>query len=317
MSNIILYGSGLFGRNLPAANQTQLLAIQNSGFTTVILWSLHVWNNGDLVYNNSVIATNGEFVNQYSYLPDLINQMKTGGTVTKVLISIGSGGASDFAAIQTLLSTPDGERILQKNFGALVTALPIDGFDFDLEEAPLCNFTTTVVNLALMLNNLFGMEITFCPYYNPPCGPNQTFWENCLAQIYQRNNNTQIVSWYNLQCYAGGSSNNPITWVQTIQNYPQPLGIANPAAFVIPGYWCANPGTNCAALQMNGVYCPSGLQQQFNTLAHGGGDPGIDGGFIWNSADIFSCADAAGCAGESVQPQDYAGAIINGLAGPG
>ncbi|MBS1912252.1 MAG: hypothetical protein JST22_09730 [Bacteroidetes bacterium] len=88
--------------------------------------------------------------------------------MTKVPISIGSGGASDFAAIQLFLSTPDGERILQKNFGALVTALPIDGFDFTLEEMPLCNFTNAVVNPAQMLNGCRGMVITFGPHYIRP-----------------------------------------------------------------------------------------------------------------------------------------------------
>ncbi|MBS1912251.1 MAG: hypothetical protein JST22_09725 [Bacteroidetes bacterium] len=72
MSNINLHGSGLFGRDLPAEHPGRLPAIRNSGFTAVMLGSLHVGNNGDPAYNNSATPTNGEFVNRYSYLPDLI-----------------------------------------------------------------------------------------------------------------------------------------------------------------------------------------------------------------------------------------------------
>lgn len=313
-NNVVLYGSGLFGRNDPVVNQIQLEAIKNSGFTTVILWTLHVWASGDLVYNNSLIVTNGEFVNQYSYLPQLIIDLKSGGTVNKVLFCIGSGGAGDFAAMQTLLSTKEGKQTLQKNFGALTTAMPMDGFDFDLEEFPLCNYTDTVVELTLMLNQLFGMEITYCPYFDETCSPNNVpFWENCLAQVYTQNKNKQIVSWYNLQCYDGGSSNQPSQWVDTIKNYPSPLGIDDPAAFVVPGYWCANAGTGCEANPSNGVFCPSGIETQFAALTKS--DPGINGGFIWNSGDIFSCEDSGKCSGESVTPEAYAQAIIKGLKG--
>lgn len=309
MSNftIGLYGSGLFGRNVTSVNQQQLQAVQNSGFTTIILWALHVSQTGDLSYNDTLIVRNGVFCSQFAYLPRYLNKLKDGGTVNQILFSIGGWGVGDFKNMQNLLATPAGKQTLMQNFNTLATALPIDGFDFDMEEWD-ADYTPAVVQMTKNLNGINNMAVTYCPYSNPP------FWLNALAQVYTLNNNQQIVSAFNLQCYAGGSGNLPGQWVNQINSFGQPLGISNAAAFVIPGFWCANPGTNCQPQLGQGVMCPSQMQNTFYGFTQPGNDPGINGGFVWNSGDLFACGAGTACGGP-VTAAAYALAIANGLSG--
>ncbi|HEY0513037.1 MAG TPA: hypothetical protein VGH73_14095 [Thermoanaerobaculia bacterium] len=130
--NVELYTSGLFGRNLPS-NQAQLTALQQSGFTTIVLWTLTVESDGTLLYNNIPIVESGSFVNTYNYLPELIAELTATGSVKNVLFSIGAWGVNAFQNMQKLLSDPKGKRELRQNFNALAAALPFNGYDFDDE----------------------------------------------------------------------------------------------------------------------------------------------------------------------------------------
>jgi len=279
-SQIVLYGNGLFGRNLPASNRAQLKALKQSGFTTVILWTLHVDTHGTLVYNDTPIAKDGAFLNTFDYLPDLIADLTTGGSVQNVLFSIGSWGVDDFQNVQTLLSTSDGARHLKRNFSALAAALPIGGFDFDDESL---YSSSTDAQLTEILCGGNTMIVTYCPYAN------QSAWNGALQQVYgwdQQQNPPlgQSVQWWNLQCYAGGGGNQPLAWAKAL---PTNAGIADPQAFIVPGFSAAQT--------------PAAIQKEFAQLA----GTGITGGFIWNSSAIFS---------GSYTPQQYAQAIIDGLA---
>jgi len=275
--NVILYGQGLFNSD-PETNQKQLKAIQNSGFTTALLFTIHVWPTGDLYYGDTKAVSNGQVLLPKE-MATLIQQMRQGG-VTQVLASVGSADAADFAHLKTLLSTSGGIRTISENFGALVEALGIDGFDFDLEEFPLSDYTETIVKLTLLLSRLGRKQIiTYCPYMQ------ESFWLDCLARVYKNNDNHQLVSWMNLQCYSGGAGNNPNAWSQAIRSYPQPLGISDANAFVVPGY---------AASQQS-------LSEIEQTLS---GYHGLVGAFMWNLGEIWA---------QGKQPKDYAQAIIAGL----
>lgn len=298
-ANVVLYGSGLLNSGNPATDQAQMQAVQSSGFSTVILWTLHVNANGDFYYNGTLVVSNGAVTGPFaSTLPGLIQQMRTGGSVSAVLFGIGSADVSDFANIQSLLSTPAGTALLKSNFAAMVQALDIDGFDFDLEEYPLSSFTDTVVQLAQLLYAGYGKFVAFCPYYDPQ------WWLGCAQQIYQQSGTAGVVRWWNLQCYAGGGGNSPSDWVSLIAANASSIGVTDPNAYIVPGYWCANrPG--CDSGQ-----CPASIQSTFSGLSGT-----VQGGFIWNSGDIFSCESSDGCGGGGMAPGDYAQAIINGLSG--
>lgn len=281
--NIVLYGSGLFGRNTPGKNAAELTLLQQSGFTTVILWTLHVDADGTLVYNDTVIVQDGVFAATFLYLPDLVNQLTAAGSsVQNVVFCIGSGGVSDFTNIQALLATDAGKLTLSRNFHALSSALPISGYDFDDEDLYDAGTLATLSEL-LCANN--QMIITYCPYAL------QDTWNQAVQNVYtwdQAQNPPlgQSVQWWNLQCYSGGAGNDPAQWVKSL---PTDAGIADPAAYIVPGY--------DASLQD-----PASIEQTFQGLAQS--DPGITGGFVWNSSAIFA---------SPYTPYDYAQAIINGL----
>jgi hypothetical protein len=303
--NIVLYLNNLDTQN-PDSQQLQQLQqyasdISGSGFTTAILWALHVDASGDFRYNGgSPMISGGQLQSCLSDLPGLLSTIK-GGTVNKLLFSIGGWTCeSDFVNIGNLIDQYGigSENPLYQNFQALASQLYIDGIDLDLEAdsspPPYAHdysyYTDTVVQLAQMLNSL-GLEVTFCPYTA------QGFWLKCMAQIYQ-NNQQQLVNWWNLQCYAGGSGNTQAEWVGYIQSYGSPLGVGDPAAFVVPGY-----GTP--------PDCPGTIESYFSNSQLM--DAGVNGGFIWNYGGIVDDQSSGTCAPNN-STQDFADAIINGIA---
>ena len=302
-TNTVLYGSGLFGSQPGNLNyDQQLQQVQSSGFTSVILWTLHVHNNGDIYYNDTLIVHNAVYSNpQYPKFASYVKALKSGSTgVKKVLFGLGSGGATDFAAIKGLLATASGTQMLMKNFAALQKAVPVDGIDFDLEEFPLEDYTQTIIQLSMLLNQQLNVFITFCPYTD------STFWVNCLSGIYAKNNKKQVVAWMNLQCYDGGGGNDPADWASDIKSASSPTGVINPVAFVIPGYWCYNTTQKSYMGQ-----CPDQIEKTFAGLASS--DKGISGGFIWNSTDIFTNQNSGSCSGGEMDCKAYVTAINTGL----
>jgi hypothetical protein len=300
MSNgpVVLYAWGLFesaySAGIPPAEQ--VLLVGPSGFNTVILWTIHVDAQGNLTYNDPTdnVVTNGVFNPAFKSLGAEVLLLKAAG-VQKVLIGIGSGGGTnaDFTNIVNLMNAGQG-KALQASFSALQAGLNTDGFDFDIENFNFDdNQVGPVGDFAGLLSTINGKStITFCPYNN------EGWWVEVLQYIYQKNNNSQLVSWFNLQCYAGGGTNQPQNWVATLAAATN-TGVTSPAAFIVPGYWCTNdygPGNS-----------PAQIQDIFAGLTKT--DPGINGGFIWNSFDIFK-----GIATEGT-PTNYAQAVIAGLKG--
>ena len=278
-----VYGGGPFypGSNsaLPTLNQTN--------FTTVVCWAVHVKPNGDLVYNDTPIVSNGKYIGDPSW-GSALAKVKTGGSVNRILFSIGGWETQDFYHIMSLIQS-DGtssSSILYKNFQALLEEIPvIDGIDYDDEG----NYNqTTIVQLSQMLATIGYKEITFCPYTNT------SFWINCLTAIQETN--PGLVTGFNLQCYAGGSGNLynlKQGWIDPLQS-AMPSGF-DAAGFIDPGLWCKN-GSGCAqGMDSNTI---QGYFSQWKS-------DGTKGGFIWLYDDIMKCGN---------NPQSNANAILNGLS---
>ncbi len=290
MSNInaLIYGGGPFY----SGGSTVIADLKASDFTSVVAWALHVNSNGDLIFNSPTIVTNGDYVGDPGW-PAQLNDLKQGGSVTQLLFSVGGWGVSDFPNIQKLIQTqgtgPD--SILYKNFSALKQALPVDAIDFDDET--LYDQDTTV-QFSQMLAEL-GYHVTFCPYTNID------FWVNCL---YALNSETpDLVTAFNLQCYAGGSynRNNLQPWIDAIQDK---MGSGFEAAgFINPGLWCRN-GSGCVSGD-----CPDSVESQFAIYK----SQGIKGGFIWLYDDLQKCENSGACSG-TMGSKAYADAIISGLS---
>jgi hypothetical protein len=286
----LIYGGDPFY----TGGDTVIEDLKNSGFTTVVAWSVHVnAPSGDLYLNGTPLVQNGEYVGAPEWAQQLASLKEGKTSVNRLLFSVGSGGVDDFTHIQSFGTDPNG--ILYKNFQVLLDSIPaIDGIDFDDEDL---YDQTTVVDFALMLQAIGYKQVTFCPYTYTE------FWVDCLAAI-----NSQaagFVTGFNLQCYAGGGGNNPQDWIAAVQ---QKMGSGFAAqSFIYPGVWCSNNPPSCAEGD-----CPSAVESQFQAWA----SDGIQGGFIWMYDDIQKCASSGACgSGVSMNTAAYASAIANGLQG--
>lgn len=273
----ILYANSLFESSDSSTNNSQLNAISDSGFTTVVLWAMHVNQNGDFSYNNTPMICSGQvspgFNTQFG---DLVSQLKnqSGGTVEKVIFSIGGSGVGDFNNIKNLLNNGQKAALLS-NFAALMKLAPaLDGFDFDLEETPYSDYAETVPQLTQLLYDNYGSMITYCPFKE------ESFWIDCLKSVATKNNGKQLVNWMNLQVYGNGAS--PNQWALDVQN-SQGTGVTDGNEFITGGYSAQDSD-------------PSSFCQNFTGL-------NVTGGFIWNLSFLGAYS-----------PTQYAQAIINGLA---
>src|SRR6266478_4263308 len=263
--------SAVFGGGPFYSGGTSVMnTLRASGFTTVILWSIHVNSTtGDLVLNDQLVASNGAYVGNAAW-PGQLATLKTAPTsVNRIEVSVGSYGVNDFLSIQTLMNSQgtNTSSIFYQNFLALKNATGATVADFDDET--LYDVTTTV-KFGQMLSSI-GYKVTLCPYTNP------TFWQNVYNQL-----GSNIVDAVYLQCYAGGAGNNPPTW----NSYFGGLKVS-------PGLWCLH-GTGCASGDNPASVASKMLAWKSSA--------GIPGGFMWLYDDMQSCSSQG-------TPANYAYAI--------
>ena len=230
--------------------------LRASGYTTVNLWTLHVYadSGGSLIYNDQLVVANGVYVGNAAW-PAQLATLKTAPTsVKRIEWSVGSWGANDFLAIKNLMDThgtgPD--SLLYRNFLALKNATGADAIQFDDETQ---YDVDTSVRFGRMLSAI-GYKVALCPYTNPG------FWQSVYNQL-----GTGIVDAVYLQCYAGGAGNNPATW-----------NVYFPGTKVIPGMWCRHDGGTAGSSASDVLAQMTG----WRTSA------GITGGFMWLYDDMLS-----------------------------
>lgn len=288
---VVIYGNGLFQDGYPSPPVPYRTQVQqlNKGITTVVLWSIHIHEGGDFYLNDSPFVVDGAIV--YSTdptkginpdFPTLVSSLlKGGGTVRELLISVGAWGTtSDFYNWYAARSA------VKKNLAVLKSTFGIAGVDFDYEGDYTQDDGSKIVDLTLDVASA-GLFATYCPYAAAD------WWVECLQNVYKKGNQKQYVRWFNLQCYAGGSGNQPQGWAQAVAA-ASGTGVADPNAFIVPGY----------AVYPDGL-TPAQLQSTFSSFKNSG----IVSGFLWNSGAIWQ--------GESTNPgytpAAYAEAIAQGL----
>ena len=303
----VLYWSGTMLDSAPNLD-TQLKATASSGFTIIMLWSLHVNKPipdmdivlGDLTWNDTLLVstrTGKRVFDPDGLLKKLGGRLNTllaqGSKVERVCFSIGSEG-TDFATIKELYSTPQGQELLLKNFALLLDNLKkITGFDFDVED---CFDVPSTAWLAAQLAS--KCHVTFCP-----SGSLDDFWEPCLESLFQ-SQKKQPVEWCNLQCYSGGSFEDPLTWAASIEGNKKENGVTSPTTFIVPGY-AANNEVPGKPSDGPGI-CPSVFTDRLTPYKGK-----VGGAFVWNSQHIFE--DAEPCNGKIATAQEYAAAIDTAL----
>lgn len=274
-----IYGGGPFYSGGTAVMDD----LRGSGFTTVILWSFHIEDNGDLVYNDIPVVKNGAYIGDSAW-PARLATLKTAPTsVNRIEVSIGAWSVPDFERMaklvngtaagcgSTLVCGTGSNSILYRNFQALKTATGAAAVNFDDESAYDLAPTT---QFGQMLSGL-GFKITFAPYTN------QGFWRSL------KDNLGSAVDGIYLQVYDGGAGNNPATWNTA-------MGMT-----VAPGLWSRH-GTGCGSGDS-----PATVQSKMSNWKS---TAGIGGGFIWLYDDIQKC----GAQGTAAQ---YAAAINTAVSG--
>jgi hypothetical protein len=283
---ISLYCSG----TLYTGGQSVINDLKASGFNTVIAWALHITATGDLSFNDTVIVKAGKYVGDASW-PGLLSQLKQGSTsVTSLGFSVGGWGVGDFNHIKTLMAKygTGSSNPLYQSFQALTQAIPDIDF-IDLDDETTYDQASTVA-FSQMLYDTFKLHTTFCPYTNT------SHWVDCFKAL--NTNTPDVVLGLNLQCYAGGSGNDPQDWIQALN---QEMGSGfNGASIVWPGLWCIN-GTGC-----DQGTTPAAMQTQFQQWHK---SDSLIGGFVWLYNDIQHCQPSTG-----YTTADYAQALSKGLS---
>ncbi|KAI1654302.1 hypothetical protein F4813DRAFT_212023 [Daldinia decipiens] len=234
-------------------------SLKTSGFNSVIIFGVGILENGDIMYysntpgsNDTLIASDGGYVGGTA-LSDKVRSFKTGDTgINRIEISMNS------QHVRELTSSPGtgAETRLYRNFKALKTAWSLDAVNNDDES--LYDVTSTVA-FAKMLGTI-GYKYTGAPYTN------SDFWKNVTTQS---NNGLHepnlLLDRMYLQCYDGGSGNDPGSW-QTA------LGMK-----VVPLVWVTNdskPSQGTTATQARSKFT------SWNSKS------AVAGGGYWNDYDI-------------------------------
>lgn len=305
--NIAAYGEGIM---YPPNLSPNIAAIQGAGWTSIILGLFHISATGDIGFNNSAIISGGQYVGDASWPAQLQQLMQpgSGNTITTLLASVGGGGVSDFANVQSIYEANGNSfagTALQTNFKAFYTSFPlIRLIDMDVED----NYDQPSFTAFCQMLAQIGFGITFCPYATWEMG----FWTGSLAAL--NTSNPGAVKWWNLQCYDGGGGNSPKVWADAITHA---IPGFDTTGFILAGDWSRNlaqPQKDPSTWFWQGD-CPPAVQ---SLMASFSGQACVGGGFIWTIDQILDYAaqqqkkaDPAPCG--TVTMSNYVAAIAAGL----
>jgi hypothetical protein len=226
--------------------------LKSSGFTYVVVWTIHINASGDLNFNAEFpLSQNGAYVGNTSYpnfASDIASLKLPPTSINRVEFCLSAWGSSTFTNIRNLVNSQGTgpNSILYKNFMALRNTFPtVDAIGFDDEST---YDVSTATAFAVMLGNM-GFKISLVPYTAA------NFWTSVATNT--NNQRPGTVDRIDLQCYAGGAGNTPCSW-----NFG---GIP-----IYPGLWDTEKTT-------------SQVQSQLNTWKN---QCSIQGGFIWLYDDI-------------------------------
>ena len=258
-----IYAGGPIYKN-PGSSINEL---RNSGYKTVIVWTIHIEANGDLGFNGEFpLVRNGVYIGDQRYpgFRNDVSRLKQQPTsIDRIEFGLSAAGSGTFDAVRNFYNNGGfgPGTTLRRNFEALRRAFPtVDALNNDDEST---YHAPSAVAFTKMLASL-GFKNAIVPYRV------SSFWRTLVEQVnatYPGNIDRNY-----LQCYAGGQFNNPCaqTW-----NFGIP---------VYPGLWGGN-GRDSVESVRNRM---NGWKNQC----------GISGGFMWlyddfdNSPAVANYANA-------------------------
>lgn len=258
--------------------------LQASPLTSPILSLLNqnANNPAQLVYNdggNPVFDTSGAYIGSSDW-PGIVQSLRGGGSVQEVYLSFSTNGSEWMSSL--ISSNPSAAHQI---LCTIKDTLGFDGIDLDYEggdfspSSPIYSVAKAAIGA--------GLKVTAAPYFG------KADWQAWVKAV-QKQGGT--VAWLNLQCYAGGKSNNPGDWLSI--GVPIVAGSCNN---------CGGPQTTCSPSDMQSLFTLWRTGQGSVTPACWTGTPNtqpqaIGGGFIWVYSSIAG-----------PQFSDYMNAVENGL----
>jgi hypothetical protein len=237
--------------------------LQASPLTSPILSLLNenANNPAQLVYNdggNPVFDTSGAYIGSSDW-PGIVQSLRSGGNIQEVYLSFSTNGSEWLSKLISKNSTA-AHQILRY----IRNTLGFDGIDLDYEGSDFSS-SSPIYSVAKAAIGV-GLKVTAAPFFG------KEDW-NDWVQTVQKQGGT--VAWLNLQCYAGGKSNNPGDWLSL--GVPIVAGSCNK---------CGGPPTTCSPSDMQSLFTLWRTGQGSVTTACWTGTPNtqpqaIGGGFIW------------------------------------
>jgi len=266
-----IFGGGYFysGGNGP------IIEIKNSGFTTLILWTIHIGEDGSMVFNDkAVIDQAGNYIGDAQWQHRLAKLLEAPTTIDRIELGIGAWGSKSWENIKKLIDA-EGTGSNTKLYKAMKKLKEITGaVAINYDDEYTYDVASTVA-FSLMLQEI-GYKVSLCPYTKA------NYWKSVYEQVEAEKPGT--IDRVYLQCYDGGAGNSPVQWNQYFGDLKVSMGL-----------WSKH-GSNC-----NEGYDPASVETLLKAQANN-----VDGGFMWIYNDIRACS-------ASGKAQDYARAINNAL----
>jgi hypothetical protein len=229
-TRIALYiGNSLYPSGVIDPDRTVEI-LQNSPLTSPILSLLNqnADNPEQLVFNdgtNPVFNNKGEYIGKSEW-KNIVQRLR-GGNINELYISFSTNGVE---YMDNLIST--NTLAAQNILNYIKNDLGFDGIDLDYEGGDMSQ-NSPIYSVALLAIKC-GLNLTAAPYSA------KEDWQSWVDYVQK---NEGIVSWLNLQCYAGGTYNNPGEWLDI--KVPIVAGTCNN---------CCCPQTKCSPNEMEELY---------------------------------------------------------------
>ncbi|WP_421918487.1 hypothetical protein [Marinifilum sp.] len=232
--------------------------LKSSGFSTVIVWTIHINEDGSMKYNDTpIINADGDYIGDPEWKSRLEQLTVAPTSVDRIELGIGAWEAKSWQVIKDLIAT-EGTGPETKLYKAIQKLIDITGATAINYDDEVTYDVASTVDFTLMLADM-GLKVGLCPYTKTE------YWKSVYEQVEAKKPGT--IDRVYLQCYAGGALNKPEEWNQHFGNLKVSYGL-----------WCRN-GENC----QNGDN-PVAIGKKISKEK-----ANIDGGFIWLYDDIQKC----------------------------